>query len=78
MYLDLPQTLIDEVLQKKATNLGVTDIAELLCVCESTIRKEIRGGRLKATIIGRRWQISVENLLYYLEKVSNLSDLEDE
>lgn len=46
--------------------LEVEDVAKELGVHQVTIRRYIRGGRLKATKIGKRWYISKERFIEFV------------
>lgn len=50
--------------------MSVKEIADLLDVCETTVRHWIHDGELPAVDVGREWRIAPKELEAFLEKRS--------
>lgn len=56
----------------KTRMLSVTDVAEVLGVCERTVKRRILEGRLVAYKPGLKWKIQQADLDDYLERVRHV------
>lgn len=55
--------------EKKITEIKMYDLEELstmLNVTDQTLRKYIKGGKLKAAKIGGKWKVTEENLTKFI------------
>lgn len=48
--------------------LSIKEVAERLSVCERTIRRAIKSGELRASMAGRQYRISEDDLRDYLHR----------
>ncbi len=49
--------------EKKKIYYTVREAAELLCCSHSTIREEIKKGKIKAKRVGHNWKIEAKSIL---------------
>lgn len=53
-------------MDKKQDYLTIVETAKLLRVCDRTIRRQIKEGKLKAYKVGRSYRITQESIQEYL------------